>query len=185
MNEESGQEGSDSPGWFVISLIVIVAVAIALVILAVIGLVASLIVWAIIEVVTDHDNAFRVIGENAGPFGAWAAAIVGLTTVAVLAKTNRTRAREAVRNDFREFMQWALENLNQTDDYVSRFFALQVVDQFANTPPKFLDKQNKDLAAAVHSKVVEEWKKEQQEKEEKEQEEKKGNIEKPGTDTDN
>lgn len=76
MNDEGEQEGSDSPGWFVISLIVIVAVAIALVILAVIGLLGSLIVWAIIEVVTDHDNAFRVIGENAVPFGAWAAAIV-------------------------------------------------------------------------------------------------------------
>ncbi|MDH5147265.1 hypothetical protein ACP6NG_14315 [Brevibacterium casei] len=164
MNEQGEQESSDSPGWFVISLIVIVVVAIALVILAVIGLVASLIVWAIIEVVTDHDNAFRVIGENAGPFGAWAAAIVGLTTVAVLAKTNRTRAREAVRNDFREFMQWALENLNQNDDIVSRLFAFEVVKQFAETPPKFLDQKNKELAAEVHSRVLAELEKEQQER---------------------
>lgn len=167
MNEQGEQESSDSPGWFVISLIVIVVVAIALVILAVIGLVASLIVWAIIEVVTDHDHAFRVIGENAGPFGAWAAAIVGLTTVAVLAKTNRTRAREAVRNDFREFMQWALENLNQNDDIVSRLFAFEVVKQFAETPPKFLDQKNKELAAEVHSRVLAELEKEQQERKRK------------------
>lgn len=92
--DEDEQRGSDSPGRLVMTVIGVVFVAIALVILAAIGLVASLVVWAISEVVTDHDNAFRVIGENAGPFGAWAAAIVGITTVAVLAKTNRTRARE-------------------------------------------------------------------------------------------
>ena len=159
------------------TVIGVVFVAIALVILAAIGLVASLVVWAISEVVTDHDNAFRVIGENAGPFGAWAAAIVGITTVAVLAKTNRRRAREAVRNDFREFMQWALENLNQDDDAVSRLFALQVVEQFAKTPPKFLDKQNIDLATRVHRKVIKEWKKKQAQQ--------KKNVEKSGTDTDN
>ncbi|QQT69605.1 hypothetical protein I6I57_01325 [Brevibacterium casei] len=171
MNDEGEQEGSDSPGWFVISLIVIIVVAIALVILAVIGLLGSLIVWAIIEVMTDHDNAFRVIGENAGPFGAWAAAIVGLTTVAVLAKTNRTRAREAVRNDFREFMEWALGNLNQNDDVASRLFAFQVVKQFADDPPKFLDKKNKELAATVYHEVVKEWKKERKEKKKTEQQE--------------
>ncbi len=167
MNEAGEPESSESPGLFVIVVIAIVVLAVALVILAVIGLMGSLIVWAIIEVVTDHDNAFRVIGENAGPFGAWAAAIVGLTTVAVLAKTNRTRAREAVRNDFREFMEWALENLNQNDDIVSRVFAFEVVEQFASDPPKFLDKKNKELAAEVHSRVLKELAKEQQEKKKK------------------
>lgn len=84
--------------------------------------------------------------------------------MAVLAKTNRTRAREAVRNDFREFMQWALENLNQNDDIVSRLFAFEVVKQFAETPPKFLDQKNKELAAEVHSRVLAELAKEQQER---------------------
>lgn len=168
------------------TVIGVVFVAIALVILAVIGLLASLVVWAISEVVTNHDNAFRVIGENAGPFGAWAAAIVGITTVAVLAKTNRTRAREAVRNDFREFMQWALENLNQNDDAVSRLFALQVVEQFAKTPPKFLDQQNKELAAQVHQQVLRESKKQVEEEKKKQlKEQKMKNVEKSGTDTDN
>lgn len=174
MNDEVEQESSDSPGRFYISLFVIVVVAIALVILAVIGLLGILIVWAIIEVVTDHDNAFRVIGENAVPFGAWAAAVVGISTVAVLAKTNRTRAREAVRNDFREFMEWALENLNQTDDYASRLFALKVVKQFAETPPKFLGKENTALAREVLSTVKSEGEEEQSE-----------NVEKSGADADN
>lgn len=74
-------------------------------------------------------------------------------------------------------MQWALENLNQDDDAVSRLFALQVVEQFAKTPPKFLDKQNIDLATRVHRKVIKEWKKKQAQQ--------KKNVEKSGTDTDN
>ena len=114
----------------------------------------GLVGWAAFEVVFDHERAFRVIGENIAPFGAWIAAIVAACSVAVLAFTNRSRARESTNNDFREFMQWALENLNQDDDLTTRLFAYQVIAEFAENPPKLLDERNRQLAQLVYFQVT-------------------------------
>jgi len=153
-DEADGKEPNLGGGWLFNAVLTLISLVVVILVLAILGLLIALIVRALTVVVADPALAFTVIGDNATAIGAWAAAFVGLFTVIVLALTNRTRAKEAVRNDFREFMEWALENLNQTDDYASRLFAFEVVQRFANDPPKFLDKWDSDLANRVVDLVV-------------------------------
>lgn len=90
------------------------------------------------------------VSDRLVALGPWAAALVAACSVGVLAHTNRSRAREAVNNDFRDFMQWALENVNQADDDAAKLFAFSVIEQFAKEPPRNLHKRNKTLATEVY-----------------------------------
>lgn len=149
MTDEVEQDESSVAGNVGKLLAVIVGFLLMLAALSVFALIFGAIGWAAVEVVFHHDRAFRIVGENVVQWGAWVAAVVAAGSVTVLALTNRSRAREAVNNDFRDFIQWALENLNQDDDTASRLFAFRVVTQFAEEPPKLLDERNKMLAKAV------------------------------------
>lgn len=178
-DEADGKEPITGVGrlfYMVLTLISLVAV---ILVLAVLGLLIVLIVRALTVAIADPALAFRVIGDNATAIGAWAAAFVGLFTVIVLAHTNRTRAKEAVRNDFREFMEWALENLNQNDDKAAKYFAFNVVKQFVDSPPKFLDGQSHALAEKVFQLSV------NKELEKRVRKEDDTDVDKPASDTDN
>lgn len=90
------------------------------------------------------------ISDHLVALGPWAAALVAACSVGVLAFTNKSRASEAVNNDFRDFMQWALENVNQADDETAKLFAFSVIQQFAEEPPSNLHERNKALATEVY-----------------------------------
>ena len=185
-DEADGEEPNPGGGWLFNAVLTLISLVVVILVLAILGLLIALIVRALTVVVADPALAFTVIGDNATAIGAWAAAFVGLFTVIVLALTNRTRAKEAVRNDFREFMEWALENLNQNDDKAAKLFAFNVVEQFVESPPKFLDKRSWALAEKVYQVAVDKEHKEMVKKEkEKVRKEDDTDVDKPASDTDN
>lgn len=97
---------------------------------------------------------WQFVVEHLVQLGGWAAAGAALCSVLVMARTNRSRAIEAVNNDFRDFMSWALENVNENDDASARLFAFSVIEQFSKNPPKELHERNKQLATTVFNDVT-------------------------------
>lgn len=129
-------------------LVVLVALLIAAVGL---GIFAARATWFVI---TDWPQAsaavWQVVTNNLPNLGTLAASFAAVWTVFVLVRTNTARAREAVNNDYREFMEWALENVNEHDDLVTRFFAFKVIENFAKEPHKLLAPHNVNVAQKVY-----------------------------------
>ena len=63
-----------------------------------------------------------------------------------------SKCQNVLQIDMAQLLSY-FKTMLKADDIVSRLFAFEVVKQFAETPPKFLDQKNKELAAEVHSRV--------------------------------
>lgn len=137
---------------------VVLIAAVAIVAMGLLLVIVYGVVMMGLFVIREWDTAsaglWRLVSNNIVGLGGWAAAGVAVFSVRVLARTNAARAREAVNNDFRDFMQWALENVNQEDDKASQFFAYSVIQQFAENPPKNLDDKNRYLSEKVYHDVT-------------------------------
>lgn len=104
----------------------------------------------------DPSEVTRFVVNDHATLGPWVAAIVAVLSVGVLAHINQSRAKESINNDFRESMQWALENLNQADDDSVRYFAYGIVRGFSVNPPRNIHKRNKMLAQQVFVQATDE-----------------------------
>lgn len=156
--DDSGNNCAEKIG-FVLGTIVISAGL--LVVICVLLAVVYAMVRTALHVLLEWDAAsaavWQVVSENIVGLGGWAAALVAALSALVLAWTNATRSREAVNNDFREFMQWAMENVNENDDEATQMFAYGVIDGFAKAPPRRLDKRNREVARGVRNMLAEDF----------------------------
>ncbi|MDY6052221.1 MAG: hypothetical protein SPI83_07475 [Rothia sp. (in: high G+C Gram-positive bacteria)] len=120
----------------------------ASIVFAAIGL--SLVVWFLVwslvpdGVISEYD--FSVLGDSLRSLGGIAAVAAASVAAWVAYHTNETRRAEAIRSNFKDRMQWAVEHLS-SERHIEQLYALNLLEALSKDPD--LDDIDNDLVQSI------------------------------------